>query len=89
MKKVLLALTILITIIMLSGCFGNAITRQFGGTITIKLESGKKLVNCTWKDNEFWYLVRDKRNDEKPETFEFIEKSNLGVVEGKVIIKEQ
>ena len=86
MKKIVIFLVGLMIILSLTAC--NATTKALGGTMTVELESGKKLINCTWKDDEFWYLVRDIREDEKPEIYEFIEKSNSGIFEGKVIIKE-
>lgn len=86
-KKLVLVLSCISIIVALTGC--NSVTKSLGGTMTVKLEEGKKLVNCTWKDDEFWYLVRDMKENEKAETYEFIEKSNMGVLEGKVIIKEQ
>jgi hypothetical protein len=86
-KKLVLTLSCISILVALTGC--NSVTKSLGGTMTVKLEEGKKLVNCTWKDDEFWYLVRDMKDDEKAETYEFIEKSNMGVLEGKVIIKEK
>lgn len=72
---------------LLGGC--NIATRTFGGEQTIELPPNKKLITATWKDTDFWYLVRPMRADEKPETYEFIESSTLGVAEGKMIIKER
>jgi hypothetical protein len=69
-----------------SGC--NSAVRNFGGTMTVELPAGEKLVNTTWKDDDFWYLTRPMREDEKPETYTFKEKSTFGVAEGTVIVKE-
>lgn len=54
MKKIILALAILITI-CLTSC--NYCTRNFGGSTVIKLEPGEKLVEVTWKNSNLWYLV--------------------------------
>ena len=70
-----------------SGC-SNLTTRYVGGEMVVNLPKGKKLVNATWKDGDLWYLVRDIKIDETPEIIEFIEKSTLGVAEGKVVFKE-
>ena len=86
MKKIKL-LVITLILIMFSGC-QQSISRKFGGTTTIKLEPGKKLVEITWKDNDLWYLVEPMEPNYTPKTKEFIENSNLGVLEGKVIIIE-
>lgn len=42
----------------------------------------------TWKGDDIWMLFRPARKDEKAETYTFQEKSLLGVLQGKVIIKE-
>lgn len=75
-----------LSITILSGC--NGIAKQWGGTVNVDLPVNKKLVNVTWKDSNLWYLTRDMKNNESEETYEFIEESNYGLVEGKVILKE-
>ena len=66
------------------------ITRKFGGTTTIKLEPGQKLIECTWKGNGgvLWYLVEPMDSDYVPKTKEFIESSTIDIMEGKVIFIE-
>lgn len=86
MRKLLLVLVLALTMV---GCTQNQRAKSFGGTATITLEKGKKLEVVTWKGEELWYLVRDRRDGEEIETYEFIEDSSFGVMEGKVIIKEQ
>ncbi len=86
-RKLILGLSCLSIVLALTGC--NSVAKSLGGTMTVELDEGKKLVNCTWKEDEFWYLVRDMREDEEAETYEFIEKSNMGVLEGRVVIKEK
>ena len=86
MKKLILVLIVLFT---LSSCTQNQRAKSFGGNATIILEKGKKLEVVTWKNAQLWYLVRDRREGEPIETYEFIEDSSFGVMEGKVIIKEQ
>lgn len=70
-----------------SGC-GNMVAKSYGGTISIDLPVGEKLSEVTWKDNNLWYLTRPMREGEEAETWTFQEKSNYGVMEGKVILKE-
>lgn len=69
-------------------CTSNTRTRNLGGTMTIDLKPGEKIVNATWKDNDFWYLVRPMHPGETPETWEFREDSSMGVFDGKVVLKE-
>jgi hypothetical protein len=83
-------LIILALFICLSSCTNNQAARSFGGTETINLESGKRLVNITWKGQDgaanLWILT--KKDTTKPSTYFFEEKSGFGILEGKVIIIE-
>ncbi len=82
-KTILLALTAL----MMVGC-EQYITRKAGGTLTIKLESGQKLIEATWKNSDLWYLTEPMDSDYKPKTKVFQENSLYGVLEGRVIFVE-
>jgi hypothetical protein len=85
MKKVLLGL---FGIMMLVSCTENTRARVWGGTETIELDSGVRLVNVTWKEgSSLWILT--KKDTTKASTYSFSEKSNLGVMEGNVIIIEK
>lgn len=79
-----------IFIVLFIGCTSNSRVKNFGGTTTVLLDSNKELVNVTWKDNvNLWILVKDRDKNKSPQTYEFVEKSNYGILEGKVVIKEQ
>ena len=70
-------------------CCDQAITKKYGGTTTITLEKGEKLVEATWKDDgNLWYLVEPMDSDYVPKTKVFKESSMYGVLEGKVIFVE-
>jgi hypothetical protein len=85
MKKVLLGL---LGITMLVSCTENTRARVWGGSQTIQLEKGVRLVNVTWKEgSDLWILT--KKDTTKASTYSFSEKSNLGVMEGQVIIIEK
>lgn len=86
LKKIITISLLTITVMSLAGC--NTMTRQFGGTSTVELPKGQKLVNVTWKESDLWYLTKPMTDNDKAETYEFTEDSNLGMMEGKVIIKE-
>lgn len=62
--------------------------KNAGGTMTIDLPPSKKLVTATWKESHLWYLTRTMRADEQPETTEFHESSNIGILQGTVVFKE-
>jgi hypothetical protein len=85
MKKVLLGL---FGIVLLASCTENNRARVWGGTETIHLDEGVRLVNVTWKEgSSLWILT--KKDTTKASTYSFSEKSNLGVMEGNVIIIEK
>ena len=87
MKKIIAILTILVVLSSLTAC--NATTKSLGGSMTVELPQDEKLINCTWKDDDtFWYLTRPMREDELAEDYTFQCKSNFGVFEGTVYIKE-
>lgn len=70
----------------LTGC--KSVVKSYGGTISIDVPKGQKVIEATWKDSDVWYLTRPMREGEEPETFTLQEDSNLGIIEGKVIFKE-
>lgn len=89
MKKcILIAMAIIISIIMFSGCTAQERAKNFGGSSTITLEHGEKLEMITWKDDSLWYLTRPMREDETAETHIFKQNSVYGVFEGSVTIIE-
>jgi hypothetical protein len=63
-------------------------SRKFGGSTTINLEKGQKLVEATWKENSLWYLTEPMDSDYVPKTKTFKEDSNFGVLEGTVTFVE-
>jgi hypothetical protein len=84
-------LVIAIAFLCARGCVGcrQVMAKKFGGTVTYQLDPGTKLVNCTWKESEFWMLTATRPTNEVPKEYQFVEKSLMGVLQGKVIIKEQ
>lgn len=84
MKKLI---TILIATVFV-GCTSNQMAKQFGGTTTVDLPSGRRLVNITWKgEADLWILTKEDTAS-KPAIYHFKEKSSLGLNEGEVIINE-
>ena len=75
-------------LMMLTSC-ENLVTRNFGGSQTIELEKGQRLVEITFKDNDLWILTEPMDSDYMPKTKTFYEDSNLGVMQGKITIVEQ
>jgi len=78
---------LIIAITIFTGC--HAVTKSFGGSMTVELEPGQKLEEITWKeDDSLWILTRPFREGEEPETHTFYEDSEWGVLEGTVTIIE-
>ena len=88
MKKVLTLFVFALSIAVLTISCDNVMSRKFGGSTTINLEKGQKLVEATWKENSLWYLTEPMDSDYVPKTKIFKEDSNFGVLEGTVTFIE-
>ncbi len=91
MKKFIITVILIITTILccvFTSCTQQTISREFGGTVTINLEPGEKLVEATWKDDNLWYLVEPMDSDYIPTTKIFKESASFGIMNGKVIFIE-
>lgn len=85
MKKVL---SLVLGVFLITSCTENERVKSFGGTGTINLPKGTKLVTVTWKETQVWYLTRPMKDGEVAETYQFQEESSWGVVEGTYNIIE-
>ena len=72
----------------LISCSENNRAKVWGGTMKVELSAGQKLVDVTWKENSLWYMTKPMNETDVAERYEFVENSNWGVVEGKVIFIE-
>ena len=87
MKSFIKAAGVICLVLALSGC-DQWFARQWGGTVEITLDKGKRLVNVSWKDDgNLWLLT--KEGGSVPTTYTFQENSIYGILQGKVVIKEQ
>lgn len=73
-----------ITLLALVSCTDNQRARSFGGTETVKLEPNEKFINITWKQDNLWIIVQDTVTG----NYYAREKSNFGVLQGKVVIQK-
>lgn len=85
MKKFLLG-TFLVLSIGLTGC--QTVAKNYGGSMTIDLESNQKLEEITWIDDDLWYLTKPMTSDDTAETHTFQQSKDFGVFEGTVTIVE-
>ncbi len=73
---------------MIAACTQNQMAKNYGGTQTINLPAGEKLITATWKDDHLWYLSRQMHAGEIPETTTLHEQSSFGIIQGTVIFVE-
>lgn len=95
MKKMRLAFVMLMICLMIgfgvvigTGCTAQQRAFTFGGSATVDLPKGQKLVNITWKDDNLWFLTRTMTPTDIVEQYSFQESSSFGLLEGAVTIKE-
>ena len=80
---------VLIVIIMLAlingmtSCTANERAKHYGGSQTINLSEGERLVNVTWKGDNMWILTKSDPSS-KPQTYSFKEKSSYGILQGEI-----
>lgn len=86
MKKFIAIILVIIMLIATTGC--NAVARSWGGTVTVDLETNRKFVDVTWKENSLWILTKAMTSEDIAETYYFEEDSNFGILNGTVIIVE-
>lgn len=89
MKRIIVLIGLILFSLSFIACTGNKRAKKFGGTVTYELDTTKKFVNITWKDESIWILTRERKKGEKPEAYTFKEESKHGIIEGKVIIVEK
>lgn len=88
MKKFITFILALVAVVAFSSCTENLRARTYGGTTTIDLDPGQKLLEVTWKETSIWYLTEPMEPGYEPKTKVFQEDSRFGVMEGKVIFVE-
>ena len=76
-------------LITLSACTDNTRARYFGGTMTVTLPQGQSLAFVTWKETSLWYATQPRKIGDPPVVTVLQENSQMGIVQGKVIFKEQ
>ena len=87
MKKLIILALFAVSMVSLISC-DNWKSRKWGGSTTITLPKGEKLIEATWKENSLWYLTEPMDTDYEPKTKIFRENSNLGILEGTVTFVE-
>ena len=88
-KKIVMLLAGLSTMICLSGCTEQSMSRDYGGDMTLELPVNQKLEEITWKEDSLWYLTRPMRENEEAEIHIFQQSSSWGLIEGTVTVVEK
>lgn len=87
MKRIFLMAIVALAIC--SSCTKNQLVKKFGGSATMDLPSGQKLINVDWdKSEHMWYLTRPMTSSDTAKTYTFKESSNYGIVQGTYTIVE-
>ena len=88
MRKKILTMTAIVSVLILglNGC--QTTTKNWGGNTTLELEPNEKLEEITWKDDSLWYLTRPMTENDIAEIHVFKQSANWGVLEGTVTIVE-
>ena len=88
MKKLIISLLTLFMMLGLVGCDNQFVAKKLGGSYTLELPKGEKLVDITWKEDNLWYLTEPMENDYEPQEYKFQADTVFGVFEGTVTIIE-
>ncbi len=88
MKTICNLLILIILATATISCTENQRARNFGGTETINLPKGEKLVVATWKETNLWYLTEPMDSSYVPKIKIFREESSYGMLEGTVTFVE-
>jgi hypothetical protein len=91
MKKIFGFALMAVAMLSLTACTDNTIARKWGGSMTVELKEGERLVNVTWKapENSLWILTKQNAGDTPPSVYKFKEDSRWGIIEGTVTIIEK
>jgi hypothetical protein len=83
-----LILIVALSIGMFTGCTENSMARGYGGKESIKIATGQKVVQASWKDGDLWILTRPMNDSDVAETWTYSEKSSYGIMEGEIKLIE-
>jgi len=86
MKKILLIL--FLAAVLLSSCTEQFRAKNWGGSMTVEIDPGYKLVEATWKEDNLWVLIEPMEEGYQPKDKIFKESSSFGLVEGSITFKE-
>jgi hypothetical protein len=71
-----------------SSPFAQSWAKSWGGSYSVNLDPGERLITAEWHGDEIWHLTRPLEEGEHPRVYFFKEKSRWGIIQGKVTINE-
>ncbi len=74
--------------VLFTSCSENERAKSFGGTMTINLPAGQKLMGITFKETDVWYHYRPMLSTDSAVTHTFKEESKYGILSGTILIHE-
>ena len=75
-------------LLTLFSCTENERTKVYGGSMTVHLPKGEKLLMATWKEADLFYLTEPMDSNYVPKTKTFREKSSYGMLEATITFIE-
>ena len=87
MKK--LVFLAILAVMCLTACTEQDRAKNWGGSMTVQIDPGYKLVEATWKDDNLWILIEPMDEGYQPKTKIFKESSSFGIMEGSITFKER
>jgi len=88
LTALLIVIVVLACLFGLWTCSANYRARNLGGTVSVPVPAGSKVLSATWKGDQVWYVHRPFLPGETPQTVILQESSKGGVLEGRVIFQE-
>jgi hypothetical protein len=71
-----------------TACTENQRAKNYGGSMTVDLPKGYRLVSASWKGEDLWYTVEPMPSFYAPHQSLMIEESSLGLKSGTVVFVE-
>jgi len=81
-------LVMLVSTLLLTGC-DQMLSRNFGGTMTVDVPNCERVVDVTWKADEFWYATRPMRPGETPEHWTFRQQRMFNITGNGVVVLQE
>lgn len=89
LQNIIRFMSLLLVCTFLNGCTQNARSRMYGGIEEIRVEKGQKVISADWDEHgNLWYFTRTFETNEVPQKTQYVEKSNFGMLNGKIIFVE-